>query len=50
MNDTHIDAWVTERFETYEQLFGQCDNCLRSMKALTCQIACDYQTTLSVVM
>jgi NhaP-type Na+/H+ or K+/H+ antiporter len=39
--DKEMEAWALERWEQYEIQFGQCDNCLRSLQKLICQVSCD---------
>eukprot|EP01047_Picozoa_sp_COSAG01_P035385 COSAG01_NODE_2711_length_7211_cov_31.536839_2_plen_666_part_00 len=44
-SDANLLRWLQRKFAEFDRQFGQCDNCLYSVKKLVCQLACDSENT-----
>jgi hypothetical protein len=42
-SDANLLRWLQRKFDEFDRQFGQCDNCLYSVKKLVCQLACDSE-------
>ena len=40
-DDAEMTKWAVDRWAQYNIQFGQCDNCLRILQRLICQVSCD---------